>query len=263
MARPAIGSPAASPGFDDGRRPCVSDSRRNGRSPVPISCVDERRRGMGEDLGRRGRTAAACPLSMTAIRVAETDRLVHVVGHEHDRGAEAALDGEQVVLRLGADHRVERAEGFVHQQDVRARRPARGPRRRAAAGRPTVRAEAGRGRRPGRAGTGSAVRRRARSIAALSQPSSSRHGGDVLATRAVRETGRGPGWRSRCGDAVKVRGMSAVVAGRRCSTRPEVGSTSRLIIRSSVVLPEPDVPTIAAIVRGSTVRLTSSTTVVP
>ncbi len=45
------------------------------------------------------------------------------------------------------------------------------------------------------------------------------------------------------------------------STRPEVGSTSRLIILSSVDLPDPEVPTIVVIVRGSMTIDTSSTTV--
>ncbi len=40
---------------------------------------------------------------------------------------------------------------------------------------------------------------------------------------------------------------------------PELGSTSRLTIRSSVVLPEPEVPTMAAMVPVSTVSVTSST----
>ncbi|MNU09741.1 hypothetical protein D3C72_2564890 [compost metagenome] len=44
---------------------------------------------------------------------------------------------------------------------------------------------------------------------------------------------------------------------------PEVGSTSLLIIRISVVLPEPDVPTMTQMLRGSMVRVTRSTTTVP
>ncbi len=60
--------------------------------------------------------------------------------------------------------------------------------------------------------------------------------------------------RSRCAG-------SAVVSLPSMSTRPDVGSTSRLIIRSNVDLPEPDVPTIVVIVRGSITIDTSSTTV--
>jgi len=44
-------------------------------------------------------------------------------------------------------------------------------------------------------------------------------------------------------------------------TVPEVGSISRLIILRSVVLPDPEVPTITAISPSATVRLTWSTTV--
>ena len=46
------------------------------------------------------------------------------------------------------------------------------------------------------------------------------------------------------------------------STRPEVGSISRLIMRSSVDLPAPDVPTTTAIAPASTTQRTSSTTIV-
>jgi hypothetical protein len=46
------------------------------------------------------------------------------------------------------------------------------------------------------------------------------------------------------------------------STRPALGSTSRLIMRSRVDLPAPDVPTTTAIAPSSTEKVTSSTTVV-
>ncbi len=39
---------------------------------------------------------------------------------EKDGRAEAPLDRLEVFLRLGADHRVKRAERFVHQEDVRS-----------------------------------------------------------------------------------------------------------------------------------------------
>src|SRR5437763_1608827 len=44
------------------------------------------------------------------------ERLVHIVGDQHDRGAVTALNVEQVLLRLRADDGVERAEGLVHQE---------------------------------------------------------------------------------------------------------------------------------------------------
>jgi hypothetical protein len=46
------------------------------------------------------------------------------------------------------------------------------------------------------------------------------------------------------------------------STRPELGSTRRLIMRRRVDLPAPDVPTTTAIVPSSTRKDTSSTTTV-
>ena len=44
---------------------------------------------------------------------------------------------------------------------------------------------------------------------------------------------------------------------------PPLGSTSRLTMRSSVVLPEPDGPTMAVIECGATEKLTSSTAARP
>ncbi len=61
------------------------------------------------------------------------------------------------------------------------------------------------------------------------------------------ETGRGPGWRSRCRGAVARRAKSRCRA-RRCGCVPLVGSIRRLIMRSSVDLPLPEVPTSTAIV---------------
>ena len=51
--------------------------------------------------------------------ITEPDRLVDVVGDEHDRLADAGLDREQLVLKMGAGDRVECAERFVHQQHRR------------------------------------------------------------------------------------------------------------------------------------------------
>ena len=56
-------------------------------------------------------------------------------------------------------------------------------------------------------------------------------------------------------------GGSSAVSAPSIRTRPEVGSTSRLIMRSSVDLPEPEVPTTLVIVCGSTIIETSSTAV--
>lgn len=43
---------------------------------------------------------------------------VHIVCDENDRHAELLLDIEKIVLGLGADHRVQGAEGLVHQENV-------------------------------------------------------------------------------------------------------------------------------------------------
>ena len=51
--------------------------------------------------------------------VSEAKRLVNIVRHQHDRGAEAALDIAQIILGLGADDGIERAKGLVHEQDCR------------------------------------------------------------------------------------------------------------------------------------------------
>ena len=44
---------------------------------------------------------------------------VHVVGDEHDGFLLLAPDADDLVLQLGAGQRIERAQGFVEQQDVR------------------------------------------------------------------------------------------------------------------------------------------------
>src|SRR5215472_15588058 len=61
--------------------------------------------------------------------------------------------------------------------------------------------------------------------------------------------------RSMCAGSLRVSVPSS-------STRPLVGSTRRLIMRSSVDLPDPEVPTITVIELRSTSKETSSTTVV-
>jgi hypothetical protein len=51
--------------------------------------------------------------------VAELDGLVDVVGDEHDRLVQLLLEAEELVLQLGADDGVDRAERLVHQHDRR------------------------------------------------------------------------------------------------------------------------------------------------
>ena len=73
---------------------------------------------MDEDLGRR-RVLQQLAAVHDRDAVAEADRFLHVVGDQQDGGGELALDRLEVVLRLGADQRVEGAERFVHQQQLR------------------------------------------------------------------------------------------------------------------------------------------------
>ncbi len=51
--------------------------------------------------------------------VAEPQRLVQIVGDEHDRLAQVALQADQLVLHVTPDQRIQRAERLVHQQDLR------------------------------------------------------------------------------------------------------------------------------------------------
>ena len=221
---------------------CASDSRRNGRSAVPTRSLDEASPGRARISA--GRAVLQQPrLVHDGDPVAEMEGLLHVVGDQHDRGAEAPLDGEQVFLRLGADDRVERAERLVHQKErgLRRERPRDADALLLATGQ--VRAGIRSANSPGSSWNSVSSSSTRASICALSQPSELRHGGDVLRDGAVREKARGPGWRSRCGGEARPR-ESPWCPGRRSAPRPEVGSIRRLIIRSSVDLPEPEVPTI-------------------
>ena len=69
--------------------------------------------------------------------------------------------------------------------------------------------------------------------------------------RCGAETGRAPGWHSQSGGAADAQTRLPYRAVNEHP--PAVGSTRRLIMRSSVDLPEPEVPTMTAIeARGST-----------
>ena len=50
--------------------------------------------------------------------VADAQRLVEIVGDEHDGAVEAVLDLHQLILHVVADQRIERAERLVHQQHL-------------------------------------------------------------------------------------------------------------------------------------------------
>src|SRR5580765_6725551 len=79
-----------------------------------------------EVVGRSGQDLGGCPdlLDDAAAGedhdlVTEQERLLDVVGDEHDGLAELALQPQQLVLELLAHDRVDGAERLVHEQDVR------------------------------------------------------------------------------------------------------------------------------------------------
>ena len=142
---------------------------------------------MAEDL--RGRVV----LLEHAADVEDRDAVTHlhrffdVVGHEHDRLLHLVLHAQELVLQPGARDRVDRAERLVHQQHrwIGGERP----RHADALALPTrelvriavavllgIEADELRG-----------ARRRAARCRFLSQPSSRRHGRDVVFDRLVRE----------------------------------------------------------------------------
>ena len=82
--------------------------------------------GVGQDLGRGARLGDHAALAEDDDLVGQQERLVDVVGDEHDGLAELALQPVELGLQVGAHDRVDGAEGLVHQQDVRIRRKTTG-----------------------------------------------------------------------------------------------------------------------------------------
>ena len=192
--------------------------------------------------------------------VAELDRLVDVVGDEHDGLAEFVLQPDELVLQLRPDHRVDRGERLVHQHHRRigGQRPGdadplllpAGKLGRVPLAHRRVQADPGEQFAGGGPGLPPAL--------ALQD----RDGGDVVQHRAVREQAgvlddvadaRGAGSARRC----------CVVSLPSISTAPPVGSIIRLIIRSEVVLPQPDGPTNTVILPVGISIVRSSTAGVP
>ena len=58
-------------------------------------------------------------ISQNSDAVAQSERLVQVVGDEYDRLVQLFLQAEENVLHVGANQRVERRKRFVHQQGFR------------------------------------------------------------------------------------------------------------------------------------------------
>ena len=175
-----------------------------------------------------------------AMLVADPDGLVDVVGDEHDRLAHPLLQVRAarpaaVLARSGRPRRTARPSAAPA-----GRRPAPGPRRPAVAGRRTALPDtgaAGRDRgRPGRP-----TRRPARRTFGPCPSRAAWARWRCSGRSCGAGTGRSAGSRSRC------RGAARSATSSRMSTPstvivPAVGSISRLIIRSVVVLPQPDGP---------------------
>ena len=54
--------------------------------------------------------------------VAQLDGLVYVVSDQDDRLAQLTLEPEEELMQLAADHRINRRERFIHEQDQRISR---------------------------------------------------------------------------------------------------------------------------------------------
>ena len=169
--------------------------------------------------------------------VAEIDRLLEIVGDEHDRRARSPRAGADLVLQRLPRHGVERAERLVHQQDLRVAAPGSARSARAAACR----------------------RKAAPGIFARGRPSPILREQLVDLGRALRarRAARLQCQRDIAGDRAPRQQRLAVVlehdgvfarpgaspACRRTRRSPVVGFSRPATMRSSVVLPQPDGPT--------------------
>ncbi len=83
---------------------------------------DEVARRVGEDLGRCALLGDDAALLEDDDVVAEQEGFVDIVGDEHDRLAQFALQPQDLALEFGPHQRVDGTEGLVHEQDVRVDR---------------------------------------------------------------------------------------------------------------------------------------------
>ena len=104
----------------------LGDMERALAAVRPDEVGDEGIGRMREDLGGRGGLRDPAAALQDDDLVAEQERLVDVVRHEHHRLPELALQPEELLLQLRADDRVDGAEGLVHQEDVRVDRQSAG-----------------------------------------------------------------------------------------------------------------------------------------
>ena len=84
--------------------------------------LDELVGGVGEQLGGGAELGQPAAGREDRHPVAHLDRLVDVVGDQHDGLAQVALEPQELLLEPDADHRVDGPEGLVHQQHRRVGR---------------------------------------------------------------------------------------------------------------------------------------------
>jgi hypothetical protein len=185
--------------------------------------------------------------------VRHRQRLGLIVRDEQAGDPQRALQALDLELHLVAQRRVEIGERLVEQQDATAAARPRGRAPRAAAGRP--RAGAASARRAARAAPAPAPHRRACATPRRARPGDAgrrRHCRRRKDEETAHRTGR-PDRACACGPAAASRRPSI-------STCPPLGSMSPAIMRSTVVLPQPDGPSRAMNSPEAAVRSTPRTT---
>ena len=229
---------------------------------APTKSATKSSAGRAEHRGRRVVLLELAALGEDRDPVAHPHRLVDVVGDEHDRLAQLALQPQELVLQPVADDRVDRAERLVHQQHRRVggERAGHADPLALAAGE-LVRVAARRSVAGSRPTSSSSSSTRARDLR-FGPSRAARHGGDVGGDRLVREQ---PDLLDHVADPpAQLRpGRRAVTSSPSRKIRPLVGSISRLIIFSVVDLPQPDGPTSTTISPAGTSRSSSCTATVP
>ena len=200
--------------------------------------------------------STCAPLDKHGDAVAEQRGLVDVVGDEDDRLLELRLQLQQLLLQALARDRIHGAEGLVHQEDGGVAPEGAGHpdalalTARQLVGEPAavaLRVEADKLEQLDDAG-----------VDPLLVPAEqARDGGDVVAHPSVREQ---PALLDHVADAAaQLHRVHLEDVGVVDEDPPAVGSMSRLIMRSVVVLPQPEGPTRTQSSPSGTVRLSSLT----
>ena len=175
-----------------------------------------------------------------------------VVGDQHERRAGFAVQLEHQLHHRLAGGEVEAAGRLVGQQHAPAARRRRAPARRAAARRRTAPSGSGAAARPGRRGAASRWPARARRCGPAARAAASRSPARSGCRAAGSSGTRSPPWPrappARASSSIANRSMPA------SRTVPVVGVSSPAMIDSSVLLPEPEAPTMATDSRAARVK---------